>query len=280
MARRREFLKSVGSLTVIGAASTAHAKGKPRKNQKKSDEGGDEWEEMYKQSLLDSDLHRKISEGFREDGSKKVEEVLEESGIAYNQTTTKVDTNSGDNSEFTTQDMYTREEAEMNVLTLNAPPENTISVFSQMYLNGTNMSVGSAKYLEDIIGATWDGEHYEIVGEPYVIAADPHNASFYSESYQEDGLSAKVNLKTNNWLGDLPEGDNGNMAIELYSQLEHVGDNVTPIFGHYKHTEAFDPSGTIDSITVSKGAIEVELSGLGSKVLWEKGEFSDPSEYI
>jgi len=282
MTRRRKFLKSVGSLTVIGAAGTAHAKGKRRRNREKSNEESDEWEKIYEQSLLNSDLHKKISEGFREDGSKKVEEVLEESDIVYDQATVKVDTdrNSGDDSEFTTQDMYTRGEAEMNVLTLNASPADTISVFTQMFLNGTNMSVGSAKYLEDVIGTTWDKEHYEVVGEPYVIAADPHNASFHSESYQEGGLSAKVNLKTNNWLGDLPEGDNGNMAIELYSQLEYIGDNITPIFGHYKHTEAADPSGTIESITVNKGSVEVELSGLESKVLWEKGEFSDPSEYI
>lgn len=264
---------------MIGAAGSGQAKSKRRNSHEKSDKE-DKWSEIYEQSLLESDLHRKISEGFREDGSVKVKEILDESDIAYDQTTTEIgeNSNSEEDSGFSTQDMYSGEDAEMNVLTLNAPPENTISVFVQIYLKDTNLSVGSAKYIDDVISATWDGEHYEVVGEPSVAAANPHNASFHSDSYQENGLSAHANLKSNNLLGGLPKGDRNGLMIELYSQLEYIGDDITPIFGHYSHTESLDGRGAIESITVSKGSIELELSGFDSKVLWEKGEFSDPSE--
>jgi len=284
MGSRRQFVKSVGSLSLISTLGVASAN-KNNDNRRgdrnrRRDQSGTQNKKDQNEGTKKS-LREKISEAFQEGGFEEVDQVLENADVAYDSVTGTPSVGKGvpksDDGMISTQDAYSEDDSIFQVLTLNAPEENTIHTFVQVILNNRNMSVGSAKYADDVIAAQWDNDHWEVVGEPYIKAADPHNGSFDSGSYKDNALVGKVNLRTGNWFGNLPEKDDNNLWVELCTKLEYIGDNMTPIYGFYEHTEAAHGLGGIKNITVEKGSISVDLSGQ-TWTNWSKGEFSDPED--
>lgn len=247
------------------------------KNNKKS--------RKYDQS--NRDLQNRVDKAFHKGGSKAVRQLLEDADVEYDMSTSILNgiegAADGGNSEYTIQEGFSQGSSEISVATwisthqegqIRVPDdkEDIVTFHIAQTLNDVKKTWGSAKFVDDIIGVTWDGDNWELVGEPKVKATSPHRGYFYSESYRDEGVVAKVDLQTNNWLGYI---EDKKCVVTLSGTVEYIGDNVTPIMGYYKHLEGLSGLDYIKSINIDAGAISVELSDHGS-TLWDMADFSDP----
>lgn len=278
MTSRRKFVKSVGSLWLVGTSGIASAK--PNRGKGNDDDNG-----LNMRSSRDTGFQRSINNAFQKGGSEAVENLLVDKGVRYNHTTLSLNeqeesTDLGD-AEYTIQEGFSKSDSEISVSTwgcVGSPndEEITVSIHVGQTLKNTNMTWGSAKYVDDIIGVTWNGDHWEVVGNPIVEATEPHNGYFYSDSYQDEGIVAKVDLQTHNWSGWIEDKE---CVVNLSATVEYIGDNVTPIMGYYEHTEGLSGWDYIENINLVSDGVGIDLSN-NARTLWEMAEFSNPENLI
>lgn len=259
MPNRRQFIRCVTATTTLSGISIVGAS--------KPEEQG--------LSSKDQDLGSKIFQTYVKGGPELVGRRLDRDGIAHTQTTTKVSSSdSGKNdSQIGTNMHYTESGAEMNVILTERPEYNRILCTANMKMDNVDSAIRNAAYSPDVIGIGFDNNEWTAVGSPSVVATaipddGSNEADFWSGSIDGGGVAAEVYLEK----GLLPETS----YISLQSDFVTDGHPGT-LWGSYKHTFAFGPSGSIESIS-GGGPIGVTLDW--SSVVWDEMTPKDPEPVL
>lgn len=281
MNSRREFVKSVGVASLgstFGIGSAKKGKGGERNDRNSRGHG-----------RTDTNLQKRVDKAFHKGGSESVRHLLDGADVGYDMSTSTLadveETTDGGDSEYTIQEGFSQSDSEISVATwvsthqdgpISRPDDDDdiVTFHVAQILENIKGTIGSAKYVDDVIGATWKGDNWELVGEPSIEATAPHVGYFYSGSYRDEGVLAKIDLQTNNWSGYI---EDKKCVVTLSGTVEYVGDNVTPIMGYYEHLEGLYDWEYIESIELDAGRVSIEISDK-SRSLWEMADFSNPSE--
>ncbi|WP_136342282.1 hypothetical protein [Halapricum salinum] len=270
--RRRKFIKSVGSLSLISSIGIASGK---RENSGRSHSPGEG--AAFRPSGANGELHEQMSSAFREGGSDEVESVLERADLAYVHDSGTPESSFETDDEVSTMDRYEKSDSELSVASVTIPHTDQISVHVMVDLENVESSVGSATYANDAVGMAFNGDHWSLVGEPDVYAENPHSASFFSDSTggSGGGLVGEINLSADPLV--LPN----NSYVELYAELENLDGVAGSILGYYKHTEAFwvEHSIPIDNVSIGIDPLSIDIN-TDADTLWDIGKFNDPEDAL
>lgn len=248
---RRNMLKTVGGISAVatGLSYSVSAKSKD-----------DEY-----------DRGDQITQAATSGGSEGVKNLLVDEGLKYDVGSYKVA--EGTEGDFSTNDHYFRDGAELSVWAVEADDEDVVWLTSVIEFGGSKLATArTAWHAMDAIGVTFDSNHWTQVGTPS-LGSMQHNPSWYSGSVGNDALAGEVDLVHDGGLKPkLPSDTN----VSLTCKLKHTGGPRATMWGHYDHTIAFVTGGSI-SISASLGVFDVSVGG-GGKVAWSAGKPVDPSK--
>lgn len=256
---RRNIIKSVGSLTAMGMVGTVTAQ---NKNEKR--------------------IRELIKKKFQEDGLKGVKNELENHNLDYTETTSTLEGGKSEESEITPHYGYDEDESEITLMLAEGTSSDRIWATVLMELEVIDSWDDDYKGVDDAIGISFDDDHWSVVGPTYLTIDHPSGVeedgdiSWYSQSLEEGGLAAEVELPTDYYIRGAhypPDWTNVSMMTELRN-LDGVAGNI---FGSYSHNGG---SGYIDSVSGGAGPISIELSGWGSSTNFDVATDGDPDEYI
>lgn len=125
---------------------------------------------------------------------------------------------------------------------------------------------GRVDWCPDVCGITYNDSHWaspEPTRDNVNLTADPHSMQ-YKKYNANTGLAAEVNLD-----GSISRSNTVDGVAQIQTDLIWTGDNpdIGPKFS-YRHTKAFEPSGSVKSISLSAGGIGVTLD-LSSSEVWD-----------
>lgn len=256
---RRNLIRSVGSLTAMGIVGTVTAENRSEKR-----------------------IRRLIEKRFQEDGLKGVKNELEKHNLDYTETTSTIEGEESEESEITPHYGYDEDESEITLMLAEGTSSDRIWASVLMELEEVDSWSDDYKGTDDAIGISFDDDHWSVVGSTNISINQPSDVeeegdiSWYSESLEDGGLAAEVELPTDFYIRGAPyppDWTNVSMMTELRN-LDGVAGNI---FGTYVHNGG---SGYINSVSGGAGPISVELSGWGSSTNFDVATVEDPDEYI
>lgn len=222
-------------------------------------------------------------ERFHEDGLEGVKNELEKQNLDYTVTSTTLEEEQSEESEVTPDAGYDDDESEVQLMLAESSSHpDRIWATALMELEGVDPLANYYDGIDDAIGISFNGDHWSVVGSTYKTINHPDDVeeegevSFYSESLDGGGLAANVDLPVDYYVqGDPrpPETTDVSLMTELRS-LDGVAGNI---FASYVHNGG---SGTIDDISGGAGAIDVDISGIGSSEIFDIADDENPDPYL
>lgn len=270
MRKRRNILKSVGSLATISTFGKASA------NKKTLSKGN---------KIPSHALEKQLKNAVENNGKDGLKGVYEKHNIDYTETTSELPPmgEEHENEEIGTQDQYSESSSEITVVSGGYDDTDSTWITNVVDLDDVNKKVRTATAIDDVIGITYNTDHWSLVGNPHISISDSegnvHDISWYSDSYRPGNgiLAARVDI-------DHTGGINATLPSEgtavMMAKLELQDDTPATVFGTYTHTRALAGLGSIESVSVDSGVIEVELSGTSASTAWEKAKPVDPSDNV
>lgn len=257
---RRNIVAAVGSLTALGTIGTVTA-------QKRNGESD----------------RRQIVESFHEEGLEGVKNEVEKQNLGYTVTSTTLEGEQSEESEVTISSGYDEGRSEVSLMLADSRSHpDRIWATAEMKLKGVDYSANYYTGTDDAIGISFNGQHWSVVGSTYETIHHPDGVeeegetSFYSDSLEDGGLAADVDLPVDHYFrGDPrpPETTDVTLMTELRS-LDGVAGNI---FASYVHNGG---SGTISEISGGAGPIGVTVSGLGAGDIFDIADDDNPDPYM
>lgn len=204
--------------------------------------------------------------------SDRINELLEEEGVSFDLSSKKLGETNDDG--ISIQARYSESDAEITVVAVpDQDHDDRVTIGNTIYYGGaTHHRERKPWNVPDIIGITYNSDHWTEVGEPGVGSPE-HDTSWYSGSVGDDALAAEVDLETErtSWYRKVPVRDTHTM---VWATLELQDDTPATAWGHYSHTSAYTSYSSV-SITADIGVLEAEVD-LAGYVPWEMYEPVDP----
>lgn len=244
--RRRKYMQSVGGAVAFGALGIREAQARPS----------------------DSEIRRRLREAFIQDGASGAKDEAEELGLVHDQGVGKPESPG----EVSDQEGYSESDSELSVLTLEGSEPDQVAVFSQMQFGSLTGGLRTSVYCDDVLGFGYNEQHWSLVGSPTTRATEQNKASFYTDSVNQGGVVAAINI-----LRD-QDGIPADAYAEVYGQLQNLDGVPGTIWGHHEHTVAYTPGGLIDQVEAGPQQFKVTLSNATTK--WEMATPSDPESAL
>ncbi|WP_152421079.1 hypothetical protein [Natronolimnohabitans innermongolicus] len=226
---------------------------------------------------------RQIVESFHEDGLEGVKGEFEKQNLDYTVTSTTLEEKQSEESEVTPEYGYDEDESEVQLmLAENSNHPDRIWATASMALEEVDPFADNYDGTDDAIGISFDDDHWSVVGSTSKTVNYPDGVeeegeiSFYSNSLEDGGLAANVDLPVDFYIRGVPyPPETTNVA--LMTELRNLDGVAGNIFATYVHNGG---SGSIDSISGGAGPIDVALSGWDSTENFDIADDDNPDPYM
>lgn len=246
--RRRDFVKATGALTSLSMIGTVGAT--------KNREHGVPLDKH-------NQIRERVWEAFKASGYDGVKKVLDKEEMTYELGKATL----GEPDEGPVSPQYKFDKDDSQLLCNVYPMAAEDRIFVQALMKLRTMSSGGyrdAAFLNDVIGITYNDDHWSKVGQPTKYGSGVNGVEWYSQSVEDGGLAAEV---------DIPEGPSWSMMEEtnvyLETQLENLDGVAGQVWASYDHTNAVRGGiGNIVSVSGGVGPLEVDL-GFSAGKYWD-----------